>query len=188
MRTTTGRVSFDTRRARRCNLHVKRGPYGPKLWMAPSFIGGLESCKGKRFAIANFGVYGTADLIYGHSNALVFDLLHRRVERFCPAGRHSSAHDRTDETIERLILARLPPGWSYVGTRDAPQKGIQERADAYRGMCIAYSLWYTLLRCLNPYRTAAQIQRYMVRGTPREIQSKVLRLAQFMNETLDIRP
>ena len=160
----------------------------PKLWVAPNFFQKIQSCQGKRFAVTNFGVYMTSDLSSGHANALCFDLLNRRVERFCPAGRHSSVQDRIDETIERLLMARLPPGWTYVGTRDAPKKGVQARWDADKGMCVVFSLWYTLLRCLNPNRTAKEIQLYMVRDPPSVIRSKVLRLAQYMNETLNARP
>ena len=95
-------------------------------------------------------------------------------------GRDSLASDRLDAAIEQQLL-RLLPGWTYIGTRAAaPLHGAQHRADAFSGMCVTLSFAYVLLRVLNPDATPARVQRYLARGTPAELRSRLLRLNKFM--------
>ena len=173
-----------------------------KLWLPPGFVQLLDECrrKRKRFVICNFGLYGasasgafglyaTSASGIGHSNGLILDLRNRVAERYEPAGRHSDAGDRLDATIERLLLAKLPKGWSYIGTRvAAPQRGPQAHADSYAGLCVTFSLAMMLLRLLNPDRSAAEIQKYMLRGSKSMQRSRILRLNKYMVERLQSHP
>ena len=158
----------------------------PKLSLPKQFANSLDKCRqqGKRFAIANFGIYNNQSLAMGHANALVFDLRERVIERFDPAGRHSVRAEMLDVAIESLFHARLPQ-WTYVGTRAAaPIEGVQSRADAFDGMCVTYSFMYTLLRLLNPSRSSREIQHYMIRGSAADLRRRVKRLNRFMMDTL----
>ena len=156
----------------------------PKLWLPARFKEALHECSGKRFLVANFGLHTNSNLTLGHANALIFDLKHHIIERFEPSGRR---HDRHDSAVKTLFH-RLLPGWDYVGSSVAPVLGAQDRADAFEGLCVTFSLMFTLLRLLNPQRTAAEINAFMVRGSSAEIRERALRLNRFMLDTLRTHP
>ena len=169
----------------------------PKLWLPPHFQAHLDECErsGKRFALCNLGLYlYDATTMSGHANALVFvhgDSRGKRViERFDPAYNKASDDwgDAVDLTIKALFRRHFP-GWEYVGTRvSAPPKGVQLRADAWTGLCVTYSLWYVLLRLLNPDRSARQINRFMARGSRVDLVHRAKRLNRFMMDALRAHP
>lgn len=156
----------------------------PRLLAPADLRALLDACAARaRFAVCNFGVYQTDTLSDGHSNALVFNLREKVIERFEPSGQHAG-HRKLDGALRRQ-LASLLPGWTYRGTAtSAPRKGPQERADAFDGLCVTYSLFYVLLRVLNPDRSSREIQAWMVERPPGEIRDDALRLNRFAIEKL----
>jgi hypothetical protein len=157
----------------------------PKLWAPENIATYLDNCrkKGIEFSVCNFGLYATSDLMEGHANALVFKHRTNVIERFEPSGRHEG-HKHLDQSLKRLFQKVLPK-WRYQGTQyNAPSKGPQELADAFDGLCVTYSLFYILMRLLNPKSTSKQIQSWMVQRKPSDIRDDALKLNRFVIDKL----
>jgi hypothetical protein len=145
------------------------GTDSPRLWFPPTWQTSLATCRqnGTRFAIANFGLYTDDELDLGHANGLVFDLKHRRIERFEPAG--PTEHDR----LIRDLFQRRMPGWQYVDTSLPLQT---QRTDSYHGMCVSFVIDFFLHRLLNPNLTSLAVQHMMLRTPAQETRKRILRL------------
>ena len=157
----------------------------PVLHTPPRFAEEVDQCDG-RFVVSNFGLYSRFG--DGHANALIFDKELRTIERFEPAGKHRG-HARLDSTLARLF-GKVLPGWKFVGTEhSAPARGPQAIADAFDGLCVTYSLLYTLLRLLNPDRSPKELSRHMVAGRSRaQIRNEALRLNRHVVKRLRASP
>lgn len=152
-----------------------------RLWMPPKFLADLEACRrrGKRFVVANLGLYKGSQFRTGHSNGLTFSLRDRVVERWEPGGRR-----RYDATVRHLLLARLP-GWTYAGTAAVPRALQTKATDAYDGMCVTFTLMYVLLRLANPDASARAVHRHLVDTyTTDQLRDRMLRLNRHVADTL----
>ena len=157
----------------------------PKLWAPENIATYLDNCKSKniKFSVCNFGLYTGTDLMEGHANALVFKHGVNVIERFEPSGRHEG-HKKLDDNLKKLFQNVLPK-WKYQGTQyNAPSKGPQELADAFDGLCVTYSLFYILMRLLNPESSSKDIQQWMVKRSSNEIRDDALRLNRFVIDKL----
>ena len=156
----------------------------PRLWLPRNILTSLTTCErdGYHFVVSNFGLYHSTDLSEGHANCLLFNLKTHTIERYEPVGRLYS--DDTDRTIKRLFRAQAR-GWKYVGTQNAaPLLGPQAIGDSYHGMCVTFTIYFMLVRLLNPDKTPAQIYDFLVRGSARQIRSRALRLNKWVIEKL----
>lgn len=150
----------------------------PTLVLPPDLPSRIARChrRGERFLVLGFGLYPTRDLEVGHSNALIFDVTSRVIERYEPSG---ITNKRLDGVMKSAFRQRLRD-WTYVG-----HTGTQEMADSYEGMCVTFSLLYVLLRLLNPDTTASNIRKHIVTRTrDGTLQTDVLRLNRFVADTL----
>ena len=138
----------------------------------------IQRCRdmGKRFVILNLGLH-ERDLSDGHSNSLVLDLERNVIERYEP---HGFVQGRDD--VVRDLLKSVFPNLKYIGP--VIRKGAQQRVDLFTGMCVTFSLLYTLLRLSNPHLTKQEIERELVHGTHDSIQDRILRLNAHVAETL----
>jgi hypothetical protein len=145
-----------------------------RLVLPPDFERTLRCSK--RFVVCNFGIYAGTSLHSGHANALVFDTVERLIERYEPSG-----HDH-DETL-RTLFARVLPDWTYVGTQLS--SGPQDVADGFSGLCVTFSLFYVLLRLLNPDKSAREISHHLRHGrAPAETRRTVMRLNRYAIDVL----
>eukprot|EP00966_Prymnesium_polylepis_P000190 4299-Prymnesium_polylepis.1 len=70
------------------------------------------------------------------------------IERFDPGVGNTT--DPYDAVIEILFKVNVPM-YTYVGTKlAAPRLNIQQIADSFDGLCVTFSLMYTLYRLSNP--------------------------------------
>lgn len=146
----------------------------PLLVIPDKLIETIRRCK-KRFVIVNLGVYLGNDLYTGHANSLIFDNVLHSIERYDPLGSES----KYEQSLKSKFKSYFP-GWTY--TASAPvHRGPQRNADAYGGMCVTYSLWYSLLRVLNPDLTSKKLHSHMMSHNPLDT---VLRLNRFVIDTL----
>ena len=154
-------------------LHTAR----PVLHIPDDMHSHIDKCAaaGKRFVVFNTGLYWSRR---GHANAIIFDTEQRIIERYEPAGKKGYI-SKLGPAFERKF-----PGWKFVGTSNMFQ-GAQTTADSFTGMCVTFSLYYTLLRISNPDETAKSILGHIERkrrsGTLKE---EILRLNKFAADTL----
>ena len=149
----------------------------PKLWLPDDWKDMLAACRKKRFTICNLGIYDTLKND-GHANSLIFDNKNMIIERFDPDAGNTT--DPYDGVIERLFKVNIPM-YTYVGTKlAAPRLNIQQIADAFGGLCVTFSLMYTLYRLSNPNLSSREVQEAMLDGTPKQLRSRALRLNKAM--------
>jgi len=185
------RVSFTkvngscTTKALRINIRAgvvvlnTQAPGSLTLHTPPSLHRVLADCasKGTRFAVCNIGLYLTRTFENGHSNALLMDLKNKVIERFEPDHRRQRCCP-LDDALKRSF-GHILPDWSYFGSRAAfgvVRDGPQQRVDAYRGMCVTYSLWYILMRALNPDKPASSVYEYFARLASSTLRSQLMKL------------
>ena len=76
------------------------------------------------------------------------------------------------------------PGWSFVGANDM-KRGAQDISDSFAGMCVTFSLYYSLLRLTNPNESPMQIYEYMnERARKGKLGQDVLRLNKYASTML----
>ena len=115
---------------------------------------------------------------HAHANVIIFDTAARVIERYEPGG--MLGHVRNlKETFERMF-----PGWAWIGARQM-RKGAQHLADSFSGMCVTFSLYYTLLRLTNPNETPMQIYKFMDnQAKTGKLRTAVLRLNKYAETVL----
>ena len=152
-----------------------------RLWVPSSLEGHLQKCR-KRFVVCNFGIYASDSLDTGHANALIFDTSARIIERYEPLGR---LKDAADAHLKRMF-AQVLPSWTYVGTTMAASAhGAQRRVtDSFKGLCVTFSLYYVLMRLLNPNVPARTLNHFLASMDDHQMRDEILRLNRFAADTL----
>lgn len=147
----------------------------PKFFMPKEAVQKIHECTSE-VIVCNMGIYATHNpRSAGHANAFVFNSVLKTIERFDPMGTPRDAFDR----VARKKLKERFPHWNYVGMNAMlarHPRGPQRIADAFRGLCVTYSLWYTLLRILNPSTPATALVDTMLSYTPTQLRNRALRL------------
>lgn len=165
-----------------------RTPRPRVLWPREA-VAAINTCA-HRFVVCNLGLYPSRDTAQGggHANALLFDVRLRLIERFDPSGTRSYS---VDPVLERR-LGRLFPDWTYVGVERMFPKGHpgpQGLADAFAGLCVTYSLWYVLLRLLNPDVDPSEVVAHMTTTMgPTRLRDRALKLNRRVVDTLRAHP
>lgn len=146
----------------------------PRLWLPEDFHKHLSKCT-QRFVVFNCGLYPhNSNFENGHANALIMDTRHKIIERFDPAGRCNTCSDIN------ILFEHAFPSWKVVQFQeDGIVGGIQQNSDSYSGMCVTFSLYYTLLRLLNPNKSYKQIIGFMMSIDHEIMRQQILRLNKF---------
>jgi hypothetical protein len=150
----------------------------PELHLPPHIDEIIQRCRtrNKRFLFFNTGIYAKDRV--AHANAILLDLQHRTIERYDPAG------DRGRDA-KSLFLARFP-GWKWIGPRQMPTPVQTGLSDSFAGMCVTFSLYYTLLRVSNPDESAVEVYRWILaRHRAGELRSDILKLNKYASKTLN---
>ena len=157
-------------------LHTSR----PNVYMPDDIHDLLKKCerRGKRFVVFNLGLYW--DNGYGHANSLIFDLKERIVERYEPAGKKGIL---PKHELSRAVASKFPT-WTFIGP-DKMKTGAQGLADSFTGMCVTFSLHYTLLRLSNPDESAIDVYKHILqRHKEGKLKEDILRLNKFAIDEL----
>lgn len=139
----------------------------------------LDECerRGKRFVIFNTGLYWDYSK-EGHANVTIFDLKRKIIERYEPEGSKGIVVG-----LKEVLLKEFP-GWTYVGP-DKMERGVQDFADSFSGMCVTFSLYYTLLKLSNPDESALSIYDYIhKRKDNGYLRDDILKLNKFASNVL----
>ena len=168
------------------SMHVRAGilllnrfSSQPKVWLPKNLKSFVCHCRRhkKRFLVCNTGIYAHDDLRQGHSNALIIDIRDHIIERYDSEGRDNSI----DKAFKHAFHAILPD-YRYIGTTFL--QNVQRYSDSFTGMCVTFSLYYTLLRLINDTKSSREVREFMLRHTPEEMRSVSLRLNKHVLTTL----
>ena len=127
----------------------------------------------KRFIFFNTGIYQDR-VDTGHANAIIFDIKNHTIECYEPAG----IRGMNLKFVE--IIKNEFPKWRWIsGAREMPH-GVQDVADSFDGMCVTFSLYYTLLRLQNPDETPNSLYLEMHKSHLQgKLKQEILRLNRF---------
>ena len=138
----------------------------------------LETCRNrnKRFVVFNTGLYWGSGR-GGHANVIIFDIQNFVIERYEPAGKQGIINNL------EVVFKEQFPEYTYVGPR-IMREGAQLLSDSFNGMCVTFSLFYTLLRLTNPKETPRAVYEYIRTHEKKDLQKIILQLNKFAIETL----
>jgi len=144
----------------------------------------------KRFIYIDLNIFYESNQI-GHANLLIIDNLKKTIERFEPQNKLITISDKiynnsfdkkfSKKTLENINLY----DYKYISPIDyIPDIGIQEKADAYEGMCATFCIIYLQLRLMNPDIDRKLIIKYLLSKSKEEIINIILRYAKYIEENL----
>tara|TARA_B110000046_G_C12984033_1_gene394744 strand:+ start:767 stop:1750 length:984 start_codon:yes stop_codon:yes gene_type:complete len=150
--------------------------YGKKLWLPLEFTRIVDRCR-KRFLVFNFGVHSESDITRGHANAFLLDKRTKTAVRFDPSGSTYGA------AVVAETLKRFLPDWTLEQHTERPP--VQKSStDSFRGMCVTFSLLYTLLSVMNADHAPVEVHRHLVQQSDATLKTWVLRLNRRIADTL----
>jgi hypothetical protein len=149
----------------------------------------INNCMNKNIRFINFQFiidHSKNDKV-NHVNMIIIDLFKKTVERFEPFG---SLGKDTEKKANHAIAIRLfkvleLTDFKYLSPLDiSPEFGPQQKADAYGGMCVTFSMLYLQLRLMNPDIVQKEIVNYLLQKSAKELKNLVLRYAKFIEIAL----
>lgn len=165
-----------------------------KLVLAHDFKDNLIECMNndKRFVYFILMLVAKEHPTFSHANIIIIDLYKKIIERYEPYGKYSRLDKNNiigpelDHKFENILLKYFKlREYKYLSpAKISPPNGIQSKADAYKGMCVTYSLLYFQLRIMNPDISQHDIITYITKKTKKKIIDIILRYAKFVEDTL----
>ena len=134
-----------------------------------------------------------------HANGLIFNTIQKTIERFDPHGPEeyidpdTNMKKYTNPYYDQVYLdykmkekfETILPEYTYLGINEiCPVIGPQIKTDAFKGLCLTWTLMYTLLRILNPRIKPEVITKKMSEGSRDDILNKILRFNRYVIDVL----
>jgi len=153
------------------------------------FIDEVNRCMDHRFIPINLeiiipGGVGT------HANVLLIDTTKKTIELFEPHGNrdnHSELEDisrayfKVSKNVQRFFKKYLPDFTYIPPSKYEPKDGLQERLDAFSGMCVTWSILYLHYRILNPDIPPKRLINYLDKQITRNV---LLRYTKYVEDIL----
>ena len=151
----------------------------------------VKCSNNKRFIYLYMGIVWV-DGTWGHANILLIDTINKTIERFEPYGKNlpsdkikanQQSFDKkfSQKTLDNLNLH----DYKYISPEIfIPSVSLQQKADAYNGMCVTYCMIYLQLRIMNPDLDRKVIIKYLLSKSKDEIIDIILRYARYIENTL----
>ena len=147
-------------------------------------INEILECKDKRFIYINL-IISWENKNIGHANMLLIDNINKTIERFEPF-QSLNLSLKIDKKFNNDVLKKINLNdYKYISPIDiSPKIGIQNKADAYNGMCVTYCIIYLQLRLMNPDIEKKIIIKYLLSKKKNEIINIILRYARYIENSL----
>ena len=125
-----------------------------------------------------------------HANMILIDSHKKTVELFEPHGNRdndselediSRAYTKVSKNVQRFINKFLPDYTYIPPSKFEPKRGLQERLDAFSGLCVTWAILYMHYRILNPDIDQKKLVSYMDRKVNKQF---LLRYTKFVEDTL----
>jgi len=164
-----------------------------KLYQSPGIKQSIEDCsrRGIQFVIMTLNIADTEGPEgSSHQNMLIVDTKKGTMERFEPHGQikrifYKDDQKKIDKIIRKDLIRKHNLKLKYLSPNlISPLKGPQQKADAFCGMCVTFSIMYTHLRLLNPHLSQKEVTEMMMRGTKARVKEKILKYARFVEDIL----
>ena len=159
-------------------------------YIVPDYIdGSIQYCRnipGIRFVYFAIIIRDNRSL-FTHTNIGIIDLKKKTLERFEPYGCDPFYDSKkVNRLFENKLLKKMGlSGYKYIGPENISKRlGIQDRADAFTGMCITISSMYLLTRVLNADLKQSKVIDYFLNMDKKKLKNKILRFAKYIEKTL----
>ena len=125
-----------------------------------------------------------------HANMILIDSHKKTIELFEPHGNRDNDSELEDitraytkvSTNVQKFFSKFLPDYTYIPpSKYLPKRGLQERLDAFSGLCVTWAILYMHYRILNPDINPKKLVSYMDRKVNKEF---LLRYTKFVEETL----
>ena len=166
--------------------------YSKKYIFPKSMIYAIKDCiyNGTRLIYFTLAIKATKSS-FTHSNIIIIDLTKKTLERFEPYGCQKLYDGKVvDDYFKSFVLNFLQlNNYTYLKPENISKKiGIQEKADAYGGMCVTISAMYLHMRVLNVNIKQEKIVDYFVKMSKNKLKNIILRFAKYIEKTLKKNP
>ncbi len=121
------------------------------------FIHKLKKCMNHRFIPINLEII--VPNVGTHANVIILDTKKKTVELFEPHGARnndselesiSRAYYKISKNVQKFFAINFPDYTYIPPSKYESKQGLQERIDAFSGLCVTWSLLYLHYRILNP--------------------------------------
>jgi hypothetical protein len=122
-----------------------------------------------------------------HANIIIIDLFKHTLERFEPHGYFKNNYQKNiDKAIKNKLMKEINLGsFEYLPPQKlSPKFGIQNKADAFCGMCVTITMMYLHMRVLNPDIEQKRIVNYFLKKSEKKLRDTMLRYAKFVEDTM----
>lgn len=153
-----------------------------------SFIKEIKKCMKHRFVPINLAII--VPTIDSHANIILMDTKNKTVELFEPHGDRDEisslenikgAYDKVSKNIKKFFKKYFST-YKFISPGDYELKyGLQERIDAYDGLCVSWGALYLHYRLLNPDINQKKLIKYIDTTMTKK---KILRYIRYIEDTI----
>jgi len=132
------------------------------------FVEKIKQCLKKRFVPINLQLIVKKNNT--HANIILMDSKKKTIELFEPHGNRSiSSHlesisqgyYRASKTVKKFFKRYFPSYKFIPPSKYEPSEGLQDKIDAFSGMCVTWSILYIHYRLLNPDVSQKDLVKYL---------------------------
>ena len=125
-----------------------------------------------------------------HANMILIDSEKKTVELFEPHGNRNNdseleditrAYNKVSRNVQKFFHKYLSDYTYIPPSKYLPKHGLQERLDAFSGLCVTWSILYMHYRILNPDVNPKKLVSYMEKKVNKQF---LLRYTKFVEDTL----
>jgi len=153
-----------------------------------TFISEIDKCMKHRLVPLSLSI--NIPDVGTHANIVLIDTKKKTIELFEPHGSRSKnseleemsrAYFKVSRNVERFFKSYYDD-FKFISPRQyEPKEGLQERLDAYSGLCVTWSILYLHYRILNPDIPQKRLIRYLDKRVTRNF---ILRYMRYIEEIL----
>lgn len=152
------------------------------------FIKKIKQCSKHRFIPINLQLIVKDNNT--HANIILMDTKKKTIELFEPHGNRSKsskllsisqAYYKSNKSVKRFFKQYFPSYKFISPTSYEPSTGLQDKIDAFSGMCVSWSILYLHYRLLNPNISQKKLVNYLNKTITKRI---LLQYTRYIEDTL----
>lgn len=152
------------------------------------FIKKIKQCSKHRFIPINLQLIVKDNNT--HANMILMDTKKKTIELFEPHGNRSKsskllsisqAYYKSNKSVKRFFKQYFPSYKFISPTSYEPSTGLQDKIDAFSGMCVSWSILYLHYRLLNPNISQKKLVNYLNKTITKRI---LLQYTRYIEDTL----
>ena len=152
------------------------------------FMSEIKKCMSHRLIPINLEII--VPQVGTHANIVLIDTKKKTVELFEPHGGRgnkselesiSRAYFKISKNVHKFVKINLPEYKFIPPSKYEPHEGLQDRIDAFSGLCVTWTILYLHYRVLNPDIPPKNLIQYLEKKIKRK---ELLRYTRYVEDVL----